>query len=185
MSVPHPSNGKSEGDHQSHSRLVMKGSTFCCCSRFAPDPRLRWCCHLSSCDAICPCSRCSVAGWALRGQPKAAGCGLESVVSEREVVQIDPHSQQTGVPSGPGSSPTPGLSHLTRQLHGDLALITVHHPTCFLPMCTPTQTASAFAAEMFPGAPAQSLCPCKTCYFFILLMKLQNKIFHMCAGKQN
>lgn len=68
--------------------------------------------HLSSHDAICPCSRHGVAGWVLKRQPGSAVCGLESVVLEREVVQIptvnkpvSPGDQALRPPSvSPGSS---------------------------------------------------------------------------------
>lgn len=134
MCVPHPSNGKSQGDQQSHSRLVTKGSTCYCSSCFARNQTLLVLSHLHSDDAICPHSWYSVTRWVLKGQPRVAGCGLRSVVLEREVVQIGPHSQQTGVPSGPDSSPTPSLTHLTRQLRWDLSQIAFHHPTCFSPV---------------------------------------------------
>lgn len=53
------------------------------------------------------------------------------------------------------------------------------------PSCTPTQTIRALAAAMLPGAPAQSLCLCQTCFVFTLLTKLQSKIFYLWPGKQN
>lgn len=134
-------------------------------------------------DAICLCSWYSVTMWVLKGQPRVAGCGLTSVVLEREVVQIGPHSQQTGVPSGPGSSPTPSLTHLTRQLHWDVSPITFHHPTCFSPVAyTNLENICLHSNITRSSSPGPLLMP--NMFFLILLMTLQNKIFHLCPGKR-
>lgn len=57
--------------------------------------------HLSSHDVTWH----GVAGWVLKGH-RGAGFGLQNVGLERQWVQIHPYSHQTGVPSGPVSSPS-------------------------------------------------------------------------------